>query len=99
MARVDLFFGGSKVTPRAFGQFLAREVTPRFPEGLSLFDGYGQWRDAAKRISHERSRLLVIYYQPDAVSDDKIEAIRSAYEKRFHQKSVLRADSTACVAF
>jgi hypothetical protein len=33
------------------------------------------------------------------VSDDKIEAIRSAYKKRFHQKSVLRADSTACVAF
>jgi Protein of unknown function (DUF3574) len=99
MARVDLVFGGDKVTSGAFGQFLAREVTPRFPDGLSLFEGYGQWRGAAKFISHERSRLLVIYYQPNVVSDHKIEAIRSAYKKRFGQKSVLRADSNACVAF
>jgi Protein of unknown function (DUF3574) len=100
MARVELFFGsGSGVTPRTFAAFLAREVTPRFPDGLSLFEGYGQWRDGAARISRERSRLLLIYYRFDAASSDKIEAIRLAYKKRFRQKSVLRADSSACVAF
>ncbi len=100
MARVELFFGsGRGVTPRAFAAFLAHEVTPRFPDGLSLFEGYGQWRDGAARISRERSRLLLIYYRLDAASSDKIEAIRLAYKKRFRQKSVLRADSSACVAF
>jgi hypothetical protein len=100
MARVELFFGsGGGVTPRTFAAFLAREVTPRFPDGLSLFEGYGQWRDGAARISRERSRLLLIYYRFDAASSDKIEAIRLAYKKRFRQKSVLRADSSACVAF
>jgi hypothetical protein len=100
MARVELFLGtGGGETPRAFRSFLAREVTPRFPDGLSLFEGYGQWRDSSNHITHERSRLLLIYYRADAASDAKIEAIRVAYKKRFHQKSVLRADSAACVEF
>jgi Protein of unknown function (DUF3574) len=100
MARVELFFGaGGGVTPRGFAQFLAREVTPRFPDGLSLFQGYGQWRDKSGRIGAENSRLLVIYYPPDATTTDKIDAIRAAYKKRFRQQSVLRADSMACVSF
>jgi hypothetical protein len=100
MARVELFFGaGGGVTLRAFAQFLAREVTPRFPDGLSLFEGRGQWRDATGRITREPSRLALIYYRPDRDTDGKIEAIRAAYKRRFHQQSVLRADSSACVAF
>ncbi len=100
MARVELFFGaGGGVTPRAFAQFLAREVTPRFPEGLSLFEGRGQWRDASGRITREPSRLALIYYRPGTDTDGRIEAIRAAYKRRFHQQSVLRADSSACVAF
>src|SRR5271155_737290 len=71
MARVELFFGGSAATtPRAFADFLARQVTPRFPDGLSLFEGYGQWRDKSGRIGAESSRLLVIYYRPDPTAAD-----------------------------
>ncbi len=46
--------------------FLAKEVTPRFPDGLSLFSGYGQWRNPEGRILKEMSRLLLIWYVPDA---------------------------------
>jgi Protein of unknown function (DUF3574) len=100
MARVELYFGaGGGVTPHAFAQFLAREVTPRFPDGLSLFQGYGQWRDKNGRVGAESSRLLVIYYRPDPTAADRIDAIRAAYKKRFRQQSVLRADSAACVSF
>jgi len=99
MARVELFFATASVTPRSFASFLAREVTPRFPDGLSLFQVYGQWRDAARHIHREPSRLLLIYYRSDAATNDKIEAIRAAYKKRFHQQSVLRADDSACVSF
>jgi hypothetical protein len=98
MARVELIFGGGVAEGR-FKGFLAKEVTPRFPDGLSLFSGYGQWRSPAGPIHKEMSRLLIIYYSPDAHSSDKIEAIRNAYKKKFHQQVVLRADSFSCVSF
>ena len=103
MARLELFFGlGSgrgPVSPRAFADFIAREVTPRFPDGLSLFEGYGQWRDQSGRISRESARMLLIWYEPGADSDAKIEMIREAYKRRFKQQSVMRVDETSCVSF
>ncbi len=98
MARVELIFGGGVAEGR-FMAFLAKEVTPRFPDGLSLFSGYGQWRHPDGLLHKETSRLLLIYYSPDAHSSEKIEAIRNAYKKRFRQQAVLRADSFSCVSF
>src|SRR5262249_41064108 len=51
MIEVELMFGrniGGKlgVTDALWRQFLAREMTPRFPDGLTVFDTSGQWRDA-----------------------------------------------------
>lgn len=100
MARLELVFAlGDRVTPRVFKAFVAREVTPRFPDGLSLFSGYGQWRNGKGQILKEASRLLLIWYVPDAQSNEKIEAIREAYKARFGQESVLRADGFSCVSF
>jgi hypothetical protein len=103
MARLELIFGaggkGGPVGRRAWSNFVDREVTPRFPGGLSIFEGHGQWRDKHGTIGKESSRLLLIWYQPDAASEAKIEAIRTAYKRRFHQDSVLRADEISCVSF
>ncbi|MGH6823753.1 MAG: DUF3574 domain-containing protein, partial [Methylocella sp.] len=80
--------------------FLAAEVTPRFPDGLTVLTGYGEWRDAAGSMVKETSRLLLIWYAPMADSDSRIETIRAAYKTRFGQESVLRADGApACVSF
>jgi hypothetical protein len=98
MSRLELIFG-SGVAEGRFRDFLAKEVTPRFPDGLSLFSGYGQWRNPDGHILKQQSRLLLIWYVPDAQSNEKIEAIRNAYKKRFHQQSVLRADGFSCVSF
>jgi hypothetical protein len=103
MARLELIFGGNSpkgpIGPRAFAAFLAREVTPRFPEGLSLMTGYGQWRGRRGKISKEQSRILLILYQPNATSEARIEAIRSAYKTHFRQDSVMRIDGSSCVSF
>jgi hypothetical protein len=103
MARLELIFGAGGRTGAgshaAWSRFVDREITSRFPDGLSVFEGYGQWRNRQGAISKEPSRLLLIWYQPDATSDAKIEAIRTAYKKRFHQESVLRADEISCVSF
>lgn len=97
MAKVELYMG---VAGRSadWRRFLAQVVTPRFPEGLTVLEGQGQWR-GRRGVSHEATRVLVIFYAPDATSDTRIEAIRSLYKRRFRQQSVLRADTTACVSF
>jgi hypothetical protein len=100
MVRLELVFGlGHGVTEKSFMRFLAKEVTPRFPEGLSLFEGYGQWRNSKGRLIKEPSRLLLIWHAADSGSDAKVEAIRAAYKKRFRQESVLRAEDLSCVSF
>jgi len=103
MQRLELIFGGSSVkgpiSARAWTAFLNRDVSPRFPDGFSVFDGYGQWRNKAGIIGREPSQLLLIWYERDATSEARIEAIRDAYKKRFHQESVLRADEVSCVSF
>ncbi|MFD5540130.1 DUF3574 domain-containing protein [Streptomyces sp. NPDC127079] len=93
--------GGPAVTDRQFTAFVDREVTPDFPDGLTVQNGRGQWRDAHGTIEKERSYELILLYPESAAKggDRKIEEIRRAYEKAFAQESVGRVDAHARVDF
>jgi hypothetical protein len=103
MNRVELIFGATwkrgPITQGMWKRFLADEVTPRFPDGLSTFDIKGQWRNAQGRIVKLPSRILLIWYSPDPAASAKIDAIRDAFNKRYDQESVMRIDGTNCVSF
>jgi hypothetical protein len=105
MVEVDMMFGrniGGKlgVTEALWRQFLAREVTPRFPDGLTVFDTTGQWRNAkTNAVIRERSKIVRIIIPADAAANEKIGAIASAYKNQFHQDSVGIATRPACVSF
>jgi hypothetical protein len=105
MQRIELMFGRNVhgrpgVGDPAWTQFLAREITPRFPDGLTVVDAAGQWRDpAGGRLVRERSRLVIIVAAVDPPADDRIAAIVAAYKQRFHQKSVGVVTSEVCAAF
>jgi len=105
MARLELYFGtqkpgGAPVTQAEWGAFLNEEVTPRFPDGLTVLTGNGQWRNAAGVITKETSAVLVILYEPSAEKEVAIEDIRAAYKDRFEQESVMRVDGgMQCVSF
>jgi hypothetical protein len=103
-ARLELLFGlgrqgGGEVSEEEWRAFLEREVTPRFPDGLTVVTAYGQWRGRSGQLVKEPSRMLVIWYRPQAASNGEIEAIRQAYRARFGQESVMRVDSVSCVSF
>ena len=103
MARLELLFGTGRKEGGAVGEaewqsFLDAEITPRFPDGLTVLTGYGQWRSDATLLK-EGTRLLLIWYPQAPDRDGQIEAIRGAYKRRFGQDSVLRADGQACVGF
>jgi hypothetical protein len=102
--RTELYFGrnrpGGEVSEAEFQHFLEVEVTKRFPDGLTLLDGLGQFLDSAGTIEKEKSKLLILFYPlNDREAGRKIEDIRSAYKGQFQQESVLRADTLERVSF
>ena len=105
MVRAELLFGrkiGGKVgvSEAAFAAFLAREVTPRFQDGLTVVDAKGQWRDRKRgNIVREPSKLLLLVFRDEPSRRDALSAIVEAYKKQFKQQSVLLLVRGTCAAF
>jgi len=88
------------VTEAKWTRFLAAEVTPRFPDGLSVMDARGQWRDPARnRIVSERSKVVMIALPGTADDEQRLQEIIEAYKTRFRQQSVGLILRPACVSF
>lgn len=102
--RIDLFFGlsrpGGVVSEAEFKAFVDASVTPRFPDGLTLLAGSGQFRNASGVIVVEGSKLLILLVPlRDPQADANVEAVRSDYRRQFQQESVLRSDTVTCTSF
>ncbi|MFG3527776.1 DUF3574 domain-containing protein [Streptomyces sp. NPDC047917] len=93
--------GGPDVTDRQFMAFVDEEVTPRFPNGLTIQGGRGQWRDSRGVIERERSYELTLLYPASEarVRGVRIERIRDAYEKAYAQESVARLEERTTADF
>ena len=97
--RTELYFGrnkpdGAEVSRKDFDEFLSGFVTERFPDGLTVLTGRGQFLDSDGEVERERSVVLILLYPISARNEKsvKIEEIREEYKKRFLQQSVLRVD-------
>jgi hypothetical protein len=105
MLKAELLFGrniGGRlgVTEHRWAKFLAAEVTPRFPDGLTVLDGSGHRRDAARRrIVREPSKIVMIVMPDDERTRAAIATIVEAYKKRFRQQSVGVLTRPVCAAF
>ncbi|MBW1602020.1 DUF3574 domain-containing protein [Streptomyces sp. JJ66] len=93
--------GEPPVTEQQFRAFVDSEVTPRFPAGLTLQEGYGQWRDKDGDINGERSYELTLLYPADSAekSSAAIEKIRELYTDRWGLESVGRVDEPVTVSW
>ncbi len=102
-ARTELFFGLSKpggiVTEEEFQLFVDNKITPRFPDGLTLLSGKGQFRDSTGFIIQEGTKLLILLYPFNKARSADVEQIRTDYKDAFQQQSVLRVDEQSCVSF
>ncbi|WP_455359192.1 DUF3574 domain-containing protein [Streptomyces sp. SYSU K21746] len=93
--------GSPPISDEEFMKFVADVVTPRFPAGLTLQEGRGQWRDKDGDINRERSyELTVLYPVTEAQARDAdIEHIRRLYCEIYDLESVGRADVRARADF
>ncbi|MEI7087902.1 DUF3574 domain-containing protein [Pectobacterium versatile] len=100
--QTTLYFGlnrpaGPVISDAEWKAFLDGDVTPRFKDGLTVFDAKGQWLGNDGVVARENSKALMLIHGPDRERD--IEALRTTYKSRFAQESVMRIDAPVCVAF
>jgi hypothetical protein len=94
-----LFFGqsipgGGTVAEQEWTSFLRDVVTPRFPQGLTVWRGEGQWLEAAGVLGREPVIVVEIVHAPGADLEDALAAISQEYKRRFRQEAVLRVTAT-----
>jgi hypothetical protein len=88
------------VSEAAWRDFLDKEVTPRFPAGLSVIDVYGQWESVGEMTPERiRSKVLIIDCRATAANGTKIEAIRAAWKQKTGDQSVMKVTQAADVSF
>jgi hypothetical protein len=88
------------VSEAEWRSFLDREVTPRFPDGLSVLDVYGQWQGKNQTTPERlRSKMLIVDYPDTPENRAKIEAIRVAWKQKTGDQSVMRVTEPADVSF
>ena len=87
------------VSESEWQRFVARELVSRFPDGLTIMDAVGQWRDHDGKIVHEPSKHVEIVLPGNKDDDAHLDAVVDAYKSAFHQHSVGVIVRPACVAF
>jgi hypothetical protein len=106
MLVTELFFGRNipgraPVSEAEWADFVARVITPNFPDGFTVFDGaLGQSRDPQSGvITREPPKILLAAAYPRPDLKDRIAATIEAYRARYPQKSVGILTRWECGAF
>jgi Protein of unknown function (DUF3574) len=86
------------VSERAWARFLDREIVPRFPDGLTVFDATGRYR-VANRVAREPSKIVEIALPGTPEDIVRLNEVVEAYKSRFKQQSVGLIVRPACVSF
>jgi hypothetical protein len=99
-----LYFGRNiadtaTVSDSAWAGFVRDVLTPNFPDGATVWDAAGQWRDPSGKTVREKSFVveLVHFVTPDV--EARVVRVMDAYKRRFAQQSVLRLVAEAWASF
>ena len=103
-ATVQMLFGRAigaqgEVGDSEWRDFVATAITPRFPDGLTVIEGEGQFRGASGAVLRERAKIVMIVVPDAAAAMERIDAIAETYKTRFRQDSVGVVITPACARF
>ena len=88
----------NEVSETEFKTFLDTAITRRFPDGLTIYSGKGQWKSGGRTLD-EKSKIVEIAASPGKDLDKRISDVRENYKKIFHQESVMLVVQRAKVTF
>lgn len=97
--RTAQIFLGAKVKMNEIDlrRFVDKEVAPRFPDGVTVVDGGGQWKGDDNRLIREAAKVVLIVLPTKGDPAAEVEAVQTAYRTRFKQESVVVLPPPACV--
>jgi hypothetical protein len=102
---VELYFGRNvqgrgPVTDAEWRDFAAGVIAREFPDGFTVLDADGQWRDPKDgRTVSERTKLVVVAAPRAPATFAKIDTVVDAYKRAFAQQSVGQVVRDACTTF
>ena len=105
MLVAELFFsrgvkGREPLTDAEWAEFAARTITPNFPDGFTVFDGAGQWRNPRTgQIARDPTKILLVAAPRTPDLARRLSALIDTYKTRFHQQSVGLITRDSCAAF
>jgi hypothetical protein len=75
-------------------------VESGFPDGLTVADAHGQWRDSETgAIVREPSKALTVFLGDEARDRAALDQIADAYKSQFQQQAVALVVERSCVSF
>ena len=101
----QLFYGrahkdGSQINAAEWADYLAKDVTPRFPAGLTVIDANGQWQHPKTgRVMREKSTIIEIVTSASPETWARMQELRDIYKKRFHQEVVGLVVNLSCASW
>ena len=87
------------VTDSAWGTFVRDVLTPRFPEGATVWDALGQWRAPNGALVREPSYVVELLHRATPESEAQVQGVIEAYKTRFAQQAVLRMVTSVLATF
>jgi hypothetical protein len=97
-----LYFGtartGGSVSDVEWDRFVRDEIAIRFPQGYTVQEAEGQWRNKDGSVEQEHSHLLVVVHAKDPDADDAMNHIAETYKSLFGQQAVLRSRIDTCAS-
>src|SRR5215472_10536768 len=105
MEMAELFFGLSvpgrgPVTADEWREFTSSTLTRYFPDGLTAYDGSGQWMDPrTHHVVREPSKVVIVVAKDNAQFAKNIASVAQTYSAEFRQQSVGVVTQKVCAAF
>jgi Protein of unknown function (DUF3574) len=105
MLVAELFFarsikGREPLTEIEWAEFTENIITPNFPDGFTVFDGEGQWRNPRTgHIARDPTKILLVAAKREPDLARRLSAVIDAYKSEFHQQSVGLITRDSCSAF
>jgi hypothetical protein len=101
----ELYFGRSVAGRAAVNEaewraFADGVIAREFPDGFTVLDGHGRWRDPATgRAVGEDTKVVVVSVPRAQPIAAKLDAVSEAYKRQYAQQSVGRVVRRACSSF
>jgi hypothetical protein len=99
-----LYFGrnikdSAVVSDSAWNVFVRETLTPAFPEGATVWEANGQWRDPSGALIREKSFVVELLHLVTRDVEDRVQKVMDDYKTRFCQQSVLRVVTLVRASF